>query len=355
MAKLRVRYLVAKPRKGGVAHYWQPWKSLRKAGFLPRRLSDDLPEAVRQAEALNAELDAYYRGSAPVPVKPGSVKELIRLYERDDSFDSLAPRTQADYVYYLRIIERWAGDAPIGALTRKVIKEKYRQLVAERGRSIGRKVVAVIRRLLAFAIDEERLVGPNPAAAMRVKVGTKPTRVWTDAELSALVAAAERTGRPSVALAATLAAFLGQRPADVLALAWTAYDGSHVTLRQAKTGTLVRIPALPELAAALDSAPRTAVQIVISETTGRPYKSSHFEHTFSQVRAAAGLPADLKFFGLRHTAATNLGRAGCTDDEIRAVTGHRTRAVVARYVQPDSTMSGSAMAKLRRARENKDG
>jgi len=48
---------------------------------------------------------------------------------------------------------------------------------------------------------------------------------------------------------------------------------------------------------------------------------------------------------LRHTAATRLGEAGCSDDLIRAVTGHADRSVVARYVRPNATMAQAAMVK----------
>jgi integrase len=49
---------------------------------------------------------------------------------------------------------------------------------------------------------------------------------------------------------------------------------------------------------------------------------------------------------LRHTAAIRLGNAGCSDDLIRAVTGHADRCGVARYVKPTGTMAKAAIAKL---------
>lgn len=56
------------------------------------------------------------------------------------------------------------------------------------------------------------------------------------------------------------------------------------------------------------------------EATGRPYQKFHFGHEFARIRALAQLPAELQFRDLRRTAATELGAAGATDDEIRAVT-----------------------------------
>ncbi len=157
--------------------------------------------------------------------------------------------------------------------------------------------------------------------------------------------------RPSMGLAVMLGWCLGQRPADLRKLPWTTYDGAAVALRQAKTKTAVWVPALPELRKLLDAATRSSVQIVVSEATGRPYQESDFQHTFVDIRRAAGLSDDLQFRDLRRTLATALGAAGCTDDQIRSITGHKTRNVVAVYVRPDQTFAKGAMKKLERARK----
>lgn len=175
-------------------------------------------------------------------------------------------------------------------------------------------------------------------------------REWSDEERERFCATATAEGWPSMALAVTLGWCLGQRPADLRTLTWAAYDGQAVALRRAKTGQEVWVPAPPEMRAALDATPRRAVQIVFSERTGRPFRESDFQHRFAGLRARAGLPADLQFRHLRHSMAQALGRAGCTDDQIRAVTGHKTRGVVARYLKPDRTFAKGAMDKLQEDR-----
>jgi integrase len=114
----------------------------------------------------------------------------------------------------------------------------------------------------------------------------------------------------------------------------------------------VWVPALPELRALLDATPRRSTQIVVSEVTSRPYRESDFQHTFAEIRDAAALPKDLQFRDLRRTLATALGAAGCTDDQIRSVTGHKTRGVMAVYVRPDTTFADGAMDRLQKARQN---
>ena len=146
---------------------------------------------------------------------------------------------------------------------------------------------------------------------------------------------------------------LGQRPADLRTLPWAAYDGVRVSIRQAKTDAHIAVPALPELRALLNTTPRRSTQMVVSEVTGRPYRESDFQHTFAEIRDSAGLKKDLQFRDLRRTLATALGSAGCTDDQIRGVTGHKTRGVVAVYVRPDSTFADGAMKRLQRAQRGK--
>jgi integrase len=349
MGKITVRYLVARPRKAGAAYYWQPTKALLAAGFLPRRLSNDLSEAVRQAEALNAKLDAWYdRGGQPSGPLPGSLAALDALFQTDDEFRGLKPRTQSSYLYAIKPALAWAGDEQVADLTRKVLKIWYRDQRDRHGAANSRNAVAALRRLLAFGVSED-WIPDNPALKMKITTPASRERVWTLEERDRFVAHATQHGRPSMATAVMLGWCLGQRPADLRGLSWACYDGQSVELRQNKTGVALRVPALPELRTLLDALPRTAVQIVVSETTKRPYQESAFQHLFAELREGAGLPADLQFRDLRRTLATALGAAGCTDDQIRAITGHKTRNVVAVYVRPDDTFAKSAMTRLTEA------
>jgi integrase len=346
MRSIGVRYLEARRQKNRTTWYWVPTKGLREIGFLVRRLPDDLPEAIAAARKLNAELDAWYAGELkPKGHKPGSLAALDDLFQRDAAFKRLKPRSQADHIQRIKAALAWAGDMPVKAISRRAIRVWHRALVEKRGETNARNAVVTLRRLLSFALDEE-WIDRNPALAMRLPTPASRTRVWSLEERDAFIAVAEATGRPSMGLAVMLGWCIGQRPGDLRSLTWNAYDGRTIRLRQAKTGTDIAVPCLPELRELLDRVPRTAEQIVVSEATGRPYVESAFQHLFAELRVKARLPADLQFRDLRRTLATALGAAGCTDDQIRAVTGHQTRAVVAVYVRPNSTFAEGAMERL---------
>jgi hypothetical protein len=154
-------------------------------------------------------------------------------------------------------------------------------------------------------------------------------------------------------LSVDIGAELGQREGDTIRLSWPQYEGGSFTLRQRKTGRLITIPATTELRQALAEAPRRSPTIVISETTGQPYKEDHFRHEFARIRALAGLPAELRFMDLRRTAVVRLAEAGCSVPEIAAVTGHsidRTARILEVYLPRTAPMARSAVARLDQAR-----
>ena len=355
--RTKPRYLVGRQQKTKVLYYWQPTKKLQAAGFMATRLPDDLSAAVAESERLNAILDRWYRGEPlhpPPRFAPDSLDALDDLFQRDDAFRATSPRTQRDYLYNIKPALAWAQGVPVSAISRKAIKAWYRGLRDTRGPATARNAVAALRRLLSFALDE-RWISDNPALRLRLRKPGSRSRVWSQRELRAFVEAAEASGRPSMALAVMLGWCLGQRPADLRALAWSSYDGQAIQIRQGKTDQAVWIPCLPELRRLLDRTPRISTQMVVSENTGRPYQESDFQHTFVELRRAAGLPDDLQFRDLRRTLATALGAAGCTDDQFRAITGHKTREVVGVYVRPDRTFAEGAMKRLQRAARERKG
>ncbi|MDE1968361.1 MAG: tyrosine-type recombinase/integrase [Alphaproteobacteria bacterium] len=141
---------------------------------------------------------------------------------------------------------------------------------------------------------------------------------------------------------------LGQREGDIIIMPRSAYDpiDGSIVISQHKTGQRVAVPVLPELKREIDITPKIGTILVVSEKSGRPYKEHHFRHVHRKICRAAGTPDKRKFMDLRHTAATRLGEAGCADDIIRAVTGHKDRTVVARYVRLTGTMARAAINKL---------
>jgi hypothetical protein len=357
MGKFKVRYLVIKLQKGGHAlYYWQPARALRQLGFSTRRLAERtnrLEDAVVEAERLNRGLDRWREGlGEPSIVEPGNLPWLVTLYRSTELYTGLAEKTQRSYDQGITLLETWSKerDNPqISGLQTRHVRELLDTIDRPAMRHLAYRT---LRLLLSFAVAEGH-IERNPARGLRIK-GSRPRDAYfTDNQQKAFTDAAVGADRRSLALAARLASHLGQREGDVLRLAWPQYEAGNFTVRQAKTKRLVNVPATAELRELLAATPRTSPTIVISETTGKPYKEDHFRHEFARVRELAGLPSALRFMDLRRTAVVRLAEAGCSVPEIAAVTGHtidRTARILEVYLPRTAPMARAAVARLDEAR-----
>jgi integrase len=362
MGKIKVRYLVAKRQKGHWRFYWQPNKALRVAGHLPRRLAErtnDIVDAIEEAEQLNRQLDAWRSGVEKVAAPPGSLPWLIKMYRQDARFTDLARVTQQGYDGHLRTIEAWSerfGHPPAATLTRKDVKA-FAKTMADKPVK-AKYVIGVLKVLFAFAIDEGELTS-NPATNMRMKANPPRHQVWTSEQIDAVIAKAVEIGRPSIGLAVALAHNLGQREGDILHMAWSQFDGTKIRIKQRKTGTLLEVPCTEPLLDVLAATPRIGTLMVIKEAAINPsngrrwppraYTKASFGFDFRAIAKAAGIPDDLQYRDLRRTAVVRLAEAGCSVPEAAAISGHTIEAttkIMEVYMPRTSTMAGHAITKL---------
>lgn len=355
MTRLKIRHFVAKlNRDGSQRYYWQPTKALIAAGFSTVRLPDLLTDAVAAAEEWNAKVDAYYAGATPAAAeKPDSVNWLIRQFQQTPEFKKLGERTRQDHIYYWGIIAKWCGDMPYKLLTRKAVKFWLRG-IQKNSEAMAYHCYLSGSRLFRYAKDDF-LVEANPFAEMNIAPPAEREIVWQWAEVEAFRTKAVEMGRRSIGLALTIAYWLSQREGDVINVTWAKWDGLRFELKQRKTGTPISVRAVEDLRNWLDGTPRgDALQIVVSETTGAAYSEDYFRKLFAEIREAAGLRKELQFNDARRSGATTLGDAGCTEDEIRSITGHRDRKVLNRYVRVSATMADNAIGKLEKLHEYRE-
>ena len=124
----------------------------------------------------------------------------------------------------------------------------------------------MLARVLSWGLDRG-LIAANPCErGGRLYRGSRAEKVWTTADEAAFLA-----GAPAhLHLPLLLALWTGQRQGDLLRLPWSAYDGKHIRLRQAKTGKPVVILVGAPLKAALDAAPKRS-PIILTNSDGKPW------------------------------------------------------------------------------------
>jgi integrase len=271
----------------------------------------------------------------------------LRAYQASAEFSGLAERTRLDYVRQIKIIERDLGDFPTSGLTdRRARGEflKWRDRLAARSRRQADYGWQVFARVLSWALDRG-LVLANPCArGGRLYHGSRADKIWTAEHEAAFLASAPGYLR----LPLLLALWTGQRQGDLLRLPCSAYDGTHIRLRQSKGGVRVVIPVGAPLKAALDAAKKHG-PLILTNSLRRPWTSHSFQAAWGKAVRGAGV-VGVTFHDLRGTAVTRLAIVGCTEAQIAAITGHSLRDVRsildANYLHRDPALAEMAIRKL---------
>ncbi|NCQ24380.1 MAG: tyrosine-type recombinase/integrase [Roseovarius sp.] len=196
-----------------------------------------------------------------------------------------------------------------------------------------------IKILLRHAV-EMGIRRDDPTAGLRkMRTGSTGFRTWTEAEIERFYEAHPVGSRARLAL--DLLLHTGQRRADVVRIGRQNVRAGVLTNTQQKTGTEVCIPLHPDLVASLDALPKKNMTFLLTEY-GKPFTPDGFGNWFRDRVVEAKLPKGLSPHGLRKAACRRLAEAGCSANQIMAISGHRNLKEVTRYTD---AASRSALAR----------
>jgi integrase len=204
----------------------------------------------------------------------------------------------------------------------------------------------VLARVLSWAKNRGKITVNPCEKGGRLYDGTRVDSVWTIEDEAVFL----KQAPAHLHLPLLLALWTGQRQGDLLRLTWPAYDGTHIRLRQSKTGARVKVPVGAPLKAALDEAAKIKCSpIILLNSDGRPWTQDGFRASWGKASGKAGIEA-VTFNDLRGTAVTRLALVGSTEAEIATITGHSLRDVRsildAHYLHRDQALAESAIRKL---------
>ena len=296
------------------------------------------------------EFIASYNEAVARRIAPpqGVLLAVLQEYQRSQDFLGLAERTRADYIDKIKLIEKKFGDFPLSALTdrrSRGVLLAWRNQLATTSRRQADYAWVVLARVMSRA-PNRGLIATNPCEkGGRLYRGSRADKVWIADDKALFLAKAPA----HLHLALLLALWTGQRQGDLLRLPWSAYDGTHIRLRQGKTRVRVLIPVGTPLKAALNATQKHG-PIILTNAEGKPWTEDGFRSSWRKGCALAGIRG-LTFHDLRGTAVTPLALAGCTVAEIAAITGHSLRDVGAildsHYLHRDPALAESAIHKLK--------
>jgi integrase len=310
-----------------------------------------------RGEAGSPEFIASYNEAVAKGVTPprGNLLSLLQQYQASEDFQLLANSTRRSYIPLIARIEKDLGDFPISALTDRRARGiflAWRDKIAAVGRRQADYAWTVLARVLSWSLNRG-LIGTNPCErGGRLYRGSRAEKIWTAADEAAFLERAPA----HLHLPLLLALWTGQRQGDLLRLPWSAYDGTHIRLRQSKTGKRVVVPIGAPLKVALNGMPKRST-IILTNSDGKPWTSDGFRASWGKACKAAGV-IGVTFHDLRGTAVTRLALADCTEAEIATITGLSLRSVCAildiNYLNRDPALAESAIRKLERRTKTPD-
>jgi integrase len=335
MARIRLRYVQEwTDKKTGIT-----FRYFRRPGC-KRVPLPGLPGSTEFMTAYQAALDAPRPPIGEKRSRSGTVSATIAAYYLSLDFGALAPGTQGMRRAILERFRAEHGDKPIALLPSKFIALTLHKLKPH----AARNWLKAIRHLMAFAVS----VGAcqtDPTQGMKIKSPkTDGIYTWSEANIAAYEAAYPVGTKARLALALLL--YTAQRRSDVIRIGRQHIANGVLQVRQQKTGALLSIPVHPDLKAAIDATPSDHLTLLTTKT-GKPYSPNDFSDQFRAWCDAAGLPAACSAHGLRKAACRRLAEAGCSANEIAAISGHATLSELQRYTKAadQARMAKNAMAR----------
>ena len=308
-------------RHGRLRHYF------RRPGF-KRIPLPGLPGSEEFMQAYQAAL-----AGAPEPIGesrtlPGTVNAAIVAFYKSHTFTKNKHITQATDRGILEAFRVRHGDKRVALMERRhvlaAIAEKEGKPAAQRN------LLRVLRMLLAFAV-ERGMRADNPALGIKLKA--KPTtgfHSWTEEELRQYEA--RHAVGTKARLAMSLLLYTAQRRSDVVRLGPPNLRDGRLHFTQSKTGTEMNIPVAEPLAEVLAATTMVGVSAFLVTDYGRPFTAAGFGGWFRERCDEAGLP-HCTAHGLRKAFLRRMAEAGCSEEFIASISGHRNMDEIRTYVR----------------------
>jgi integrase len=320
MARL-LKYIDALPKPSGKVHFY--FRRRGKRTPLPGAYNS--PEfleaywALRDGKAAAAEIGADR-------TVPGTVNAAIVALYKHHAFTKNKPITQQTDRNILEAFRAKHGDKRIATLEQRHIEAMVGEKAGKP--SAQRNLLRALRALLDFAV-KQKLRRDNPARGVELDaVKTTGYHSWTEEELRQYEAHYPIGTKPRLALLL----YTATRRTDVVALGPPNMRGGRLLFTYSKNGTPMDIPIAAPLAEIIAATPMVGVKTFLVTEYGRAFTAAGFGNWFRDRCDEAGLP-QCSAHGLRKAFLRRMAEAGCSEDYIASISGHRDMREIRTYVQ----------------------
>jgi integrase len=342
MARIKLSFVNSfVDRHGRVRHYFRK----RGARNVPLPGLPGSPEFMHAYEAAIATAEPVVIGASRAKV--GTVAATVSMYLASAEFADLAEETRRTRRNILEHLREAHGDKRLAAIERKHVQALVDAKAATP--SAARNLLAVLRMLMKFTVSAG-IRRDDPTIGVRhARIKTAGYRTWTEADIGTYQEHHPIGTMPRLALALSLGT--GQRRSDVVRMGRQHVSGGSITIRQSKTGKPLVIPIIEELRAAIEAMGSDHLTF-LTTARGKPFTAAGFTNYFRKQCKAAGLATGLSAHGLRKAMCRRLAEAGCSANEIAAISGHQTLHEVERYTKAadQERMARTAVERLKNDR-----
>jgi hypothetical protein len=379
---------------GTPVYYWVAAQCSRKVATYPIKtvlLDDQTTDGgLARAEQCRLHHGELLQWLAEGDFRPlrftGTVSSLFDHYELhpESPFHQVKYNSQRTYLQSITTLRRAVGSRILAKLTGLDFKRWYDELAkpakADQRPMTNRahKAMTMLRLALDWGIVLELPQCQRLDAIiskMRFRSPSPRTSFLTYAQAKTIIEIAHAGGRHSIALAQALQFDLTLRQKDVIGewipdrtqpsgyrwangLTWN-HISSDLVLRKitTKTGTEVAfdLRLYPLVMQELERiAPERRVgPLVVSEATGRPYRSARFAKLWRKFATAAGIPASILNMDSRAGGITEATDADAPLELVRHHATHKDVRMTARYSR-QTLKKTSEVARIRAAAREQD-
>jgi integrase len=199
---------------------------------------------------------------------------------------------------------------------------------------------------MAFGIKSGDIEGDPAHGVKRPKLSKSGWHDWSEEEIARFEA--RHPIGTKARLAFDLALYTGQRASDLIRMGRQHVRDNRINVVQQKTQALLWIPLDPRLLASIEAMPRSDELTFILTEHGRPFASgSKFSRRMLKWSREAGLNG-CPLHGLRKACCRRLAEAGCSVNQIAAISGHKSLSEVERYTKAaeQRVLADDAMSKM---------
>jgi hypothetical protein len=374
---MKVKFLRTLKRKDGSINYYIGVPGYVEAAtkLKPQSFST-LLEASEYANKVLGRYEASRNTSRKaVTVSTTTVDGLIHNYRTTQDWHNLTINSQKSYDLMIRnAVDLQLPNSNIRfgeMLVRNLTKGHVSKFISRirQTHSLHRATHCVKVMRLVWSVSEHLdLVQNNPWTRPRIKGIPSRNVLWTDEQFQMFIKRADELDYHSVGTLALMCYHMCQRPGDMRKLTWDKIQDGVCRFHQEKTGTLVEIPLSPALLLRLEKTRKIVREtkewvkagrykvppydpqydnfVLINERSNTPHTRLSYYRYAKRIRRDLKLPDDLRIGDYRRTGATLLAENGCTEDELRSVTGHKSRETLNIYVNPSKRLAKNAIVRV---------